>query len=180
MAYSESPVTVQRMLPYLQPLIDGEGQAAWRVEEGRARRFAYRVREALYAAQLHPDLFPELAALEVRVAVVSRSHVQATLRLPEFVAEPLDEDLASSPRQTTVETTRAPGVGHILDLWHRRLMPEDKLYVPHANLKREELHKLWTHLQPSGAIFFEAAGALTILPLMGNEDSAPFAWNPEE
>lgn len=175
MAYSESPLTVQRMLEYLQPLLESS-TVAWNVEPspGEARRFAYKIREGLYAAAVNHELFPELARLyqQVSVRVVSRSRIEV-IPAGKSIRAVLDGE--SPLPHAEVETRSGLPVEDIIHRWE--LGAEAKLYFPRAELSTVDLRRLYDWAQQEGVIFFENAGAITLM--RHDPEVADYAWKPQ-
>lgn len=183
MAYSESPLTVQRMMEYLQPLLESS-TVAWNVEPrpGAARRFAYKLREGLYAAAANAQEFPELAQLygrvSVRVTSKSRVEVGQALRIAINRGE-VEEGklwLERPEGHAEVETREGIGLEEITQRWE--IGAEAKLYFPRAHLSERQLHDLWIWANASGVIFFENAGAITLM--RHDPEVADYAWKPKE
>jgi hypothetical protein len=180
-AYSESPLTVLRMREYLQPLLESS-TVAWNIEPlpGAARRFAYKLREGLYAAAANPEQFPDLAQLHGRVAVrvVSRGRVEVgqAARLSVSRGEASEASLVELRPEghTEVETREGVSLVDITLRWE--LGAEAKLYFPKANLSERQLHDLWIWANASGVLFFENAGALTLM--RHDPEVEEFAWKP--
>jgi hypothetical protein len=181
MAYSTNPITVERMLPYLEPLRGGN-EVKYKAP-GRARWLAYRIREALAVAKLHPERFPDFAALgdtlrvlvrgfdEVHVVHKQRIEVEA---LPQWAESPAPAARA----EAVVREVISPEV--IVQEWVREGRGGDKLYFPNADLDREALLQLHEWAQEAGVLLFENLGALTLMPLAGNEELREFTWDPTE
>lgn len=174
MAYSSSPLTVERMLPYLEPLVEGR-ETFFRTEPGRSRWLAYKLREALAVAREHPERFPELARLDFRFEVDSSREVRAVPR-DQTSIEVLSAPRPSAARMNTLSVGSAQDV---IDHWEALSeAARTKVYMPNADLSPNELHRLWQWASEAGVIFFENAGALTLMPL--DEELAPLAWGPED
>jgi hypothetical protein len=178
MAYSESPVTVERMLPYLEPLLEG-GSVAWNIEPvpGAAKKFAYKIREALFAAAVHSHTYPQLAelygdSLEVRVVSSSRVEVIPAGRRPSIQRV---EEESSTKRHAEVETRGVLSVEDVIARWE--IGAESKLYFPKADFSPAQLEELWQWTTTHDVLFFENAGALTLMNFA--EDVAEYAWKPE-
>ena len=177
MAYSESPITVERMRDNLLPLI-GSARVTWRVDDGQARRFAYKVREALAVAQLHRERFPELAAAADagwRVTVPDRTTVRAELA-PALRARVVNEDAEVPTARAEVDTRKGMTIDNIIARWE--IGSESKITFQNADLSREDLLRLYEWAQGVGVMFFENTGALTLVAY--EPDTAPFAWSPED
>lgn len=182
MAYSDSPITVQRMEPYLAPLLGGN-EVKYKVP-GRARWLAYRIREALAVAKLHHEKFPDFAELgdTLRVLVRGFDEVHVVRKQPARIEVETLPQWAEPPTlsraEAIVRETITPEV--IVQEWVREGRGGDKLYFPNADLSREALLQLHEWAQEAGVLLFENLGALTLMPLAGNEDLCEFAWDPTE
>lgn len=184
MAYSENPITVERMLPYLEPLEEG-GEVRWRAP-GKARWLAYRIREALAIAREHQQRFPSIAEMaeHYRIEVHGKDEVHARLKpRVEVETEPLTLR-AWAPRpyvgmaEAIVEDISSSEV--LMKEWAREGRTAGKLYFPNTDLGPDGLMVLWEWAQNEGVLIFENLGAITLLPKEGNEDAAEFAWDPSE
>lgn len=177
MAYSQNPVTVERMLSYLKPLVDGQ-ECIWRTAPNKSRWLAYRIREALAVAREFPERFPELARSRYRIEVLSSQEVRARFSAaPEIEVGVYSEEIPRSARVQTEETRTAQ---QIMDDWFENPKRE-KMYFPNADLDDHELVALYKWATDEAQVLmFENAGALTLLPLEGNEDTADYAWTPED
>jgi hypothetical protein len=173
--YSKNPITLERMLPWLEPL--KQGPTTYRTEPGRSAWFAYRVRAALHAARANADRWPEWAALApVRVEVLSDTEVRVT----PGAAPRISWAAAEAPRDVRTGVSSGTSLDSIKERWELRSVLEDRLYFPEAYLGPKDLHALWEWAREAGVLLFENAGALTLLPLRGNEDAADYAWDPSD
>lgn len=177
MAYSTSPLTLKRMEDYLLPLRGG-GELQWGVEPHRVRWFSYKLREALALLRTLPeeDIPEKLRGLpDYRIEVVNARTVRAVPKdLPDI------EVKEAKTGRSTMETTQVTSLQNIVDRWTIRAPQEDRIYFPNTMLSGEQLLDLHEWASESGVIFFENAGALTLMPHEGNEDAAEFAWSPED
>lgn len=183
MAYSKSPQTALRMLPYLQALRDG-GEVTYRVDSRNTAWLQYKLRDALQATKLPLDGLSlseeELAAIiELRnvadnysIKVVGPGEVKAELK----DAPKIEVVLTKVYKQTFVETAPRVDVDYIIDRWQKRPMGEEKMYFPNASLDYAKLLELHSWCEENGTIFFEDAGAVTLLPW--DEETAEYAWQP--
>lgn len=184
MAYSTNPSTLASMMPDLLPLMEPSGSAVWRTDEGAARWFAYRIREALYIARTLGG--PEPLRRRFRVIVVGPSLVKVSLQLSrkaQFIGRLLENE-APEPQAQTYVDTRTLSFDTFLDevvrSWASR-RGENKLHLSRANATRVQLMQLYSWCQTEGLCFFEAdGGALTIMTKLGNEDTAMYAWDPSD
>jgi hypothetical protein len=80
MGYSKAAITVERMRPNLGAIENGQ-PCVWSVAPGQEDRFAYKIREALYAAAHNSHRFPQLAAQADRftIEILDVGKVQARL-----------------------------------------------------------------------------------------------------
>lgn len=175
MAFSDSPLTVQRMLTYLMPLIEGR-ETTWRVDAGKARWFAYRIREALFAARSNADIYPELAAARYRVEVLSSREVRAVQR-PALLQVEVDSEPLQRPEAARVQTQKNVTLEQLQHAWDDA-EEAGKLYFPNAGLSAEDLLQFHDWTVARGLMFFENAGAITLM----QADSAmlEYAWSPSD
>lgn len=191
MAYSDSPLTLQRLLPQLRPLAEGAAEVTWRVPYGRAKWWAHRVREALRIARQLSTAPAELKQPFV-VKVLTPSYVRASLKQEgeptiDFGTALEDEQSRRvAARVNVLIDTRDPlptadRVKSIFGQWLTHLAEGgNKLYIERAGLSDLQLRELWEWTQREGLIFFENEGAITLMQLLGNEKAAPYAWSPED
>ena len=196
MAYSNNPITLERMLPDLRPLCEGATEVTWRVNAGQAQWWAHRLREALRLARRLRSA-PTGLKRQFVTRVLSETVVRVSLKqqAPErdlsFDLDPLDtqsqEERAkiSSRIHALVDVTEsepnAEPVEWVRQLWYRAISQgESKLYLPRAGLARSELLELHAWTQTEGLIFFEDEGSLTLMLRLGNESAAAYAWSPED
>lgn len=178
MAYSDNPETLNKMRPQLEPLLRSS-EVTWRVEGGAttARRFAYKIREALRLARQTGD---PLGSQRFRVEIISSQRVRATLIQPFGVEI---EDTSAPPPAALVDSRQLLSDGwleEIISTWQRRSPLEGRVHFPRAWPDRQQLLDLWSWAQEAEVLIFEHEGAVTLLPRAGNEDTAPFAWDPED
>ena len=169
MGYSTAPIVVTRNMHFLLPLLEAEGSPlTWHVP-GKARWLAHRIYSALAAARANSEIFPDVAELQqiYRISVVDPDTLQAIPRSSTVSAEPLLP-------QTDVA---AQGIAHIKHLW-RTTTPRGRLHLPTVRLSEQQLADLWLWGQAEDALIFEDSGAITLLPLEGNEDLVSLAYRP--
>lgn len=169
MAYSKNPERLIELLPYLRPLAERRA-ARWRLspngesKQTPAELWSYKVRQALYIAELHSLTYPELAYAyhNCVVEVIDSTTVQA--RFPE---EPTHEVLPQKPVLAS----------EVIKLWDdTHELVQDKLYLPLVNLSLLELDALatWADIHsPRLMLLLSNSGALTVA--LYDEDIAPFA-----
>lgn len=171
MGYSTNPITVERNLPYLQHLTGGEV----RFRTDKPRWLAGKLRECLAILRENPELAPTVQR-DYRVEIASSR---------EVIASPKDApkiEVISQKSKTTVQTQATYGPADIITQWGRHVAvsigPPSKLHFASANLSKDQLYSLWEWAQDNGVMFFEAAGALTLMP--HDSETAPFAWSPND
>lgn len=81
MGYSTSEVVVRKQLPNLKRIIERQPLVIWKVPNGEESKFAYKIREALFAGSCHPNKFPGLrtAHQDYKVSVLGPGKVAAKL-----------------------------------------------------------------------------------------------------
>jgi len=167
MAYSTNPITVERMAQYLTPL-QGGGEVVFKVEPKKARWLTYRLHEALRILQDNPGLMPEVPR-NYRIETTAPGEVVATPKVAPRVEVVVGH-------QATVDARPASGIEDIINRWNSN--EGDKLYLANAGLTEDQLVDLYEWATEAGVVFFESAGALTLMP--HNPEVAPFAWTPED
>lgn len=179
MAYSSNPITVERMRPFLQPLAE-KRECIWRTAPGKSKWLAYKIREALKIAREHPDMYPEFIWTDrLQIRNPSSTEVEAVIK-PETLVE-VDVRYVEPQTGTTaarMDTTEVLGVEDIARRWEQLKHIETKVYFPSAGLDAEQLLELYAWAQAEGVIFFENAGALTLL--RHDPETAEFAWTPDD
>lgn len=180
MGYSHSAVTVENARPYIDSLLGAE-EVVWRTSPRRARWLAAKIREALtIAREDFPEEYPEFAAMKVKVEVLSGERVRARPRdIPQVE---VDSVLIESviPRVRAASELGTFDTAGIKARWEIKSPLEERLHFPEANLPKEGLLDLYEWAQANGVLMFENAGAVTLLPLQGNEDSADYAFTPAD
>lgn len=203
--YSKNPQTGIKMLPYLGPIVKGE-LCAWNTEKDQADYFAYKIREALYVARLHEDLFIErvrtlpldelrntlawqhadqMAALakqaeRIRIVVVNPSLVEA--RLQKGTPEALVLTGQAAPMSgyenpgRSTVTLAKQTVWSVQEAWRGQQPSNTPLHFPHAGLAYEELVELYAWAESMHLMLFEVEGALTLQPK--SLDLLQYAWSP--
>lgn len=196
MAYSQSPVTLERMLPYLGPLTEGH-TARWEAGEGAAlgwsKWWAYKVREALFIAGLmKKGLVPHGAVPPATVEGLARAVERMKIeevgpRLVQAVPARNTSDtqvlLGATPTHgleeagTTSSMRLGPqSAGSIQQLWHNQQPSNAPLFFPDAALEDLELEMLHTWAEARGLIIIVAGAALTLT--RPSRDTRALAWSP--
>lgn len=180
--YSKSPRAVQRMLHHLDLVQQGQA-CAWTVPYGEADGFAYRLRNALYAAKLHSEQFPALAARagQFKILTVSPSRVEAVLAPEPTEAEV--EVLRETPMSYVGGApTQHPGpisVETIKDAWQVRGPDPTPLFFPGATLGPEDLRLLFEWATDLHILMFVSPqGDLTLRRF--SQDLAGLEWTPKD
>lgn len=200
--YSKNLVTLERMLPFLGPIIRGE-LCAWNTPAGEADKFAYKIREALYIAQLreeslksvlqfedrrgpyaHAEKMLAIAAMakKMRIVVISPSLVEAKLARGSTEAEVLTRTQAPmngyEDAGRSVVTVGRQTVASVRAAWQAAQPSNTPMNFPSANLSYDELVELHAWVSEMHMIMFEVDGSLTIQHR--SADLASFAWAPRE
>jgi hypothetical protein len=186
MSYSKSLKTLESRLPWLDKLAKGEGDL-WVLAEGAdVDKFAYQIREALFIADLHAGLYPELAKAHknFRIEIVDRRKVQAVFR-----PEPTKVEGRSSPTITTQGLQpgeKAPPAlmgpqtaASVIQAWHNMQPSNTPMHFPQAQMREEELEKLYQWgmtRQPAWIMFVGMNGQLTLRMRTNAEDG--LYWEP--
>lgn len=191
MGYSESRKTLDKIRPMLVNLESGKGDI-WRTAPGQtARSLAYKIREALRIAALHPETYPQLAAAAkvFKIQIVDHSRVQAVLTdrqtgLPGFseggvVIHGL-EDAAASPLKVMGQQSAARIIEHIINT--QTIQPTNSQFsFPEARLSREEKIRLhnWCRKQTPPWIMLVADDAITV-SRKSRDITEDLGWSPED
>ena len=198
--YSKNLVTLERMLPFLGPIIQGE-LCAWNTPAGEADKFAYKVREALYLAILHRPKFAAWSlqtphgdskyedmekvarmAGKLRIVVMGPSLVEARLAKGSTEAEVLVRSQAPmngyEDAGKSVVTVGRQTVASIKAAWTAAQPSNTPMNFPSAHLSYEELVELHGWVSEMHMIMFEIDGSLTIQHR--SKDLESFAWAPRE
>lgn len=200
--YSKNPLTAEKMLPLLGPIIAGQ-LCTWETEVGQADHLAYKIREALYIARLYrdrwsagalhataqnPDELWKAEALlsisrmaeRVRIVVTSPSTVEA--RLQKGVPEAMVLTGGGAPMQgyenpgRSVVTITKQTVWSIQEAWRAQQPSNTPLHFPNASLSYDELVQLHAWAEPLGLLLFVVDGALTVQ--RKSLDLVEYAWQP--
>ena len=135
MTYNTSKACVHRMKRYLDDMLVAGRTITWPAK--KPRQFAYKIREAIYAARHHPE-FENYAALRVDYKIYSHAgFVEA-----RYQGEPISEaELVQAPdRMTIEEVTDAPSVvGATIKFTSKA----DELYFPNAQLSENDKLSVW-------------------------------------
>lgn len=168
MGYSTSIETLEKMLPYLEPLQKGE-PCAWKVPSGQARSFSYKVREALFIASRNETKYPKLAEAKdlFRIREHGETTVIAELREPRS-AEQIEVDPAELKVQgQNYEPSKRSGpqtAMSIIEHWSER-GDLTKMSFPQANLGQEDLGRLLKWAEAQELVFFVSPeGGITVQP----------------
>lgn len=183
MGYSTNKQTLIAMLPELELLKQGKS-CIWTVDD--SRKYAYKIREALYIARLYKKEFPELAiaADMFRIEVLSDTQVQARIAKGTTAAKVQAvggvvntgmEEAGPSKRMSGPQTAST-----IIQTWLDTQPSNDKYFFPEARLSRDELLKLHSWASAQGWIFFvdSITGGLTLQRT--SRDLEAFSWAPED
>ena len=154
MGYSKSPDTVEKMRPLLAALEAGQ-PCVWATQAGAENKFAYKVREALHAAQHNSIRFPQLAAQAGRVTIEIADIGKVQARLTGNTPAQLVDNAAVHPTVTPihgVEPAYSPerpttvvglkDVRGIIQHWLRAQPTSQALSFPDADLSETDLQAL--------------------------------------
>lgn len=120
MPYNLSESVIENMKPFLVQLLEADEKHsgyAWEVPRGMAKSTSYKLREALKAAEVHKDKYPEYAKLGVKykISVRNDSHVIARLKAPIALRSGL-QSLGYTPEEANSEIERSytspPAIEH--------------------------------------------------------------------
>ena len=188
MAYSTNPELVRARLGLLTELQAGRA-CRWRVDPPTRREThiqAYRIREALYCANVHADKFPELALAYKIFSIyeVEPGLVEAKLRTQagvEISAAPAPREMPIHGQAVwgrEVSTVAKTTAQELIESWQAHLPSNDPLKFPQTKLPTEELTKLhaWTTSHEPKLMLLVGAESITIS--LRTPDMAAFAWQP--
>ena len=187
MGYSKSKLTLDKNRHLLKEWEETGVYPTWDVKEGQADYFAYKIREMLFIAKLHPNDYRRLASLadSSRVVVTSPSHVEikSAVGTPEATvstqqAGVVVQGLANAghePRQQTVTTA-----DQVIEAWKSKQPTNERIPFPNAQLSNAELVKLyqWSSTLTPPWLFFAVGGSVTLQKY--SRDMADLAWSPAD
>ncbi len=190
MGYSTSIATLERLYEFIKPLENGEPYA-WITEEGYAPKLAYKIRECLYIARLHPSRYQALADAADRmvIEVVSSSKVQARLSIAPTEAMILTQGSQAmvSPQHGStnqllsraIATSGEQTAFTIIEAWKRSQPNLTPIAFPDAKLNYEQLLALWNWCQtwkPKPLMLMVDEDSVTLGP---REDQiVQYSWHP--
>lgn len=196
MGYSTSKVTLEKLLPYLDPLKKGE-PTVWTVKDMTAKQFCYKIREALSIVRRYPEDYPELAKFAPHYTITEipgTNSVKASLK-PE-VSVLVDGSIAVQT-VSTAALTKKPGadssvVGELkgvqtplalVEAWARR-GSAPRLLAPQAGLSSADLSKLYAWAQkqnPVVLLFVTPSGGVSLRQTTDcTASECQLAWTPED
>lgn len=196
MAYSESKKTLDKIRPDLAQLEAGNA-CTWKLDGTiSARRYAYKVREALYIAALYPTDYPQLAKYGpyFAIEVVDKDTVQARPKpgnqtqvsiLPQVSSSGsgavVTQGLAN--QGTSPDELMGPQTAlSVVDGWARIGAKNHKVRYPQAALTHPELVRIyeWSRRQePVVLMFVTPTGGLTLKHRQADHEEN-LAWSPED
>lgn len=190
MGYSTSEETLKAILPDLGDLVLGR-QVSWLCTAGQAAKWAYKVREALYIANLPENRarYPGLVEASQRYSIAVSGDTVFTknagntteiakLADPEHVG--INQGYADHGR--AVNTAGPKSVFQVIDAWKKNAAQGQRntpMYFSGANLPENELFMLWewaTKQSPPLMILVDD-GNLTLGPV--ERDVAQYSWRPK-
>ena len=163
MGYGSNPEVVAARFDMLEELDRGH-PTAWTCEPNRAatQKLVNQIREALYIANLHPDLYPGLAAAykTFSIHLVAPGRVEARIKAQPLEVKVNRADLNpipdSTPTHGIVGTNQSfkvvPQVGlhsahECIQSWQQHLPSSDPLLLQRTELPYEELLILFRFCQ---------------------------------
>lgn len=183
MGYSTSRKTLAKMMPHLQPLLEGEFPS-WKTTEGQAAKFAYQIREALYIARLYAKEYPELATIAGRITVLTPRPDKVTIKEAENTPVVVADEGLTIQGLNTADAPSDPGARSADAIIAEFKAAPTNNKRQYRNLPLAELHPLYTFLQtvtPRWYMFVSGNGNGTVnVNINKDEDFADFAWTPED
>ena len=168
MAYNTSKASVRRIKRHIDDMIVAARTITWPAKE--PRKFAYHIREAIFAARHHPE-YEKYAALRVDYKIYShRGYVEA-----RYQGTPIDEvvTVTAPERMTITEITDAPGIVGAAIKFEPRT---DEIYFPNAVLNDDEKLSVWRWGRMEGwALIDQEDEGVT---LTRREVEKIFLWQP--
>ena len=188
MAYSTNPEIVVARLGLLTELQAGRA-CRWRVDPPTRREThiqAYRIREALFCANVHADQFPALALAYHTFSIheVEPGLVEAKLKTQagvEVSAASVTREVpihGLAPWGREVSTVSKTTAQELIDGWQAHLPSNDPLKFPQTKLPPEELRLLHSWASSNTPRLMLLVGAESITISLTTPDMAAFAWQP--
>ena len=178
MGYSQSPSTLEKLIPSLGELNQGKPQRWTGLMQPNL--WAYKVREALYIAKLHADDYPELAqaAEKFSVVIVDSQTVETRLKQqsPTLVSVGGNSEFTEAGPSRRVEGPQTAAT--IIEYWIKAQPSNSPLYFPQAGLSRTDLIQLYQWAEKQGWFLFVADDAITLQ--RSSRDLAGLQWTPED
>jgi len=187
MPYSTNPDRLVQLLPYMAHLIQRR-DCFWNLEGRKvtAQVFAYRIREALTIARLHPDKFPQVAAIADDVVVEVDNHC-VLAKFGKVLNAPLPQSIADYAAQQAQFASERPFVAPmqirytletVSALWAKRQGSSVNLpaYIP----TNDELLRLydWASVQEPPVMLMPSDAALTLVA--HDDELEGMNWTPDE
>lgn len=185
MGYSTSEQTLIKMLPHLK-LLDKGMECVWSVDPGKpTKKFAYKIREALYiASEYFPEKYPNLARaarmFELKVDQASGKISAQTVSSNVLEVE-TTEGISIGKRESDGRSLNYEGeqsTATVIQSWIDAGEGATRLYFPNATLTNEELTKLYNWASKRDLLMFVSGEALTVQVM--DEELADLAWNPND
>lgn len=181
MGYSTSIATLEKMLPHLDELEEGK-PCAWRVEGMTPFKFGYKVREALYIAQLHEDKFPKLAkaAREFTIQVRGDRVLAVPNEQPNITTIEVEVKADGKPAEDQANLTLViQGPQTAMTIIEKCIdTKRDSISFPDAELSREDLLRLHRWVEARDKLMFVAFPGITVQK--AQENLRDLAWTPED
>ena len=190
MGYSTSESTLISILPDLGDLVRGK-QTSWLCEPGKAPKWAYKVREALYIACLpqYRNRYPGLvaAASQYHIIVsgdtVSTKNAANTTEIAKL-ADPSHVGINQGYEDhgRAVNTSGKKSVFQVIDAWKKNAVQGHRntpMHFAGADLPENELYMLWewaTKQVPPLMLMVDGEN-ITVGPI--ERDVVKYSWRPK-
>lgn len=183
MGYSTNPVTIRKMIGELGGLLHGRPEVWQRGAD--APKFAYKLRECLAIAQLHPNEFPGLAkaARELTIkmdggtvmAMPRKVRMEGIMNGQPFEANLTHRDLRRAPTEPEEWPDQAPNilfvpetVAQAIQFWlnaQPTMEPVEFRNATFTNAELQQLTKWAANLEPAWAVTHEPGSTTLVLQL---------------
>jgi hypothetical protein len=183
MSYSVNPIVVHNSRALLKKIEKGQ-EDWWECEPDpqSTRKFAYKIREALYCARRHPSLFPKLAKSAELFSIVEAGdgRVEAKFKAGKTASSGSTDTPTHGlePQGKAVPTVGMHNAEQIIQSWKDHLPSNDALHFTQTNLDEIQLASLyeWTRTwQPKLMIL---VGDQTLTVSLYDPSVKEFTWRP--
>ncbi len=185
MAYSINPELVEQRREEFDLDSLAQGAKRWKItppDGPSTRRAVYRIREALYIAQMHPERFPLIAQAADKYSIhyIEPGVIEAKLKHSpsvetQGVATHGGGNLPWGKELATVGPTKAD---ECIDAWQKHLPSSDPVNFPNTTLSDEELQQLWTWATRRNPRLMILVGAGTVTLSLRMAEMDTYAWSP--